>query len=300
MTAKTYHGMMVLEKPTGITSRAAVDKVESWFPRGIKIGHTGTLDPLATGVLVLCLGDATRLTEYVQDMRKTYRTTVLLDARSDTDDADGQIERLEFVEPPPDRGQIEECLRNFVGTIEQVPPAYSAARIGGQRAYDRARRGQEVTLAPRTVQVYGIDVLSYDYPQLQLDVRCGKGTYIRSLARDLGERLRRAALVEILRRTCVGPFRVEDAVALDEEPTRARERLLPLEMALSELPQMVLTPQEAAALRNGGQALSRKPSDLPANVSEVSGLDSAGRLVAVLRWDAVFGRLRPSRVFAER
>jgi tRNA pseudouridine55 synthase len=299
MAATTYHGLMVLDKPSGITSRAAVDQVEAWFPRGIKIGHTGTLDPLATGVLVLCLGDATRLTEYVQDMRKTYRTTVLLDARSDTDDADGTIERLDFPEPP-DRVRIEECLRSFVGTIEQVPPAYSAARIDGQRAYRRARLGQEVSLAPRTVQVYGIGVLSYDYPRLQLEVHCGKGTYIRSLARDLGERLGRAALVEVLRRTSVGPFRAEDAVALDEDSTRARQRLLPLEMALSELPQVVLTPQEAVALRNGGQALSRKPTDAPAHATEVSGLDSAGRLVAVLRWDAAFGRLRPTRVFAER
>ncbi len=300
MTATTYHGLMVLDKPSRITSRAAVDQVEAWFPRGIKIGHTGTLDPLATGVLVLCLGDATRLTEYVQDMSKTYRTTILLDARSDTDDADGTVERLDFPEPPPDRVRIEECLRGFLGTIEQVPPAYSAARIDGQRAYDRARRGQEVLLAPRKVDVYGIDVLSYDYPRLQLEIRCGKGTYIRSLARDLGERLGRAALVEVLRRTSVGPFRAEDAVSLGEDPTRARERLLPLEMALSELPQVVLTPQEAATLRNGGQALSRKPTAAPANATEVSGLDSAGRLVAVLRWDAAFGRLRPTRVFRER
>jgi tRNA pseudouridine55 synthase len=300
MTATTYHGLMVLDKPSGITSRAAVDQAEAWFPRKTRIGHTGTLDPLATGVLVLCLGDATRLTEYVQDMRKTYCTTILLDARSDTDDADGTIERLEFPEPPPDRVRIEECLRSFIGTIEQVPPAYSAARIGGQRAYRRARLGQEVSLAARTVQVYGIDVLSFDYPRLQLEVRCGKGTYIRSLARDLGERLGRAALVAVLRRTRVGPFQSEDAVALDEDPTRARERLLPLEMALSELPQVMLTPQEAAALRNGGQALSRKLPELPTNVSEVGGLDSAGRLVAVLRWDAAFGRLRPTRVFAER
>ena len=299
MTATTYHGLLVLDKPSGITSRAAVDQAEAWFPRKTRIGHTGTLDPLATGVLVLCLGDATRLTEYVQDMKKTYRTTVLLDARSDTDDADGKVERLDFPEPP-ERVRIEECLRGFVGTIEQVPPAYSAARIDGQRAYDRARRGQEVSLAPRAVQVYGIDMLSYDYPRLHLEVRCGKGTYIRSLARDLGERLGRAALVEVLRRTSVGPFRAEDAVALDEDPIRAKERLLPVETALSELPQVVLTPQEAAAVRNGGRALSRKPTAAPANASEVSGLDSAGRLVAVLRWDAAFGRLRPTRVFAER
>jgi tRNA pseudouridine55 synthase len=300
MAATTYHGLIVLDKPSGITSRAAVDQAEAWFPRGIKIGHTGTLDPLATGVLVLCLGDATRVSEYVQDMRKTYRTTVLLDARSDTDDADGVVERLEFPEPPPDRVRIEECLRGFLGTIEQVPPDYSAARIDGQRAYDRARRGQEISLAPRSVQVYGIDVLSYDYPRLQLEVRCGKGTYIRSLARNLGERMGRAALVEVLRRTSVGPFRAEDAVALDEDAIRARERLLPLEMALSELPQLVLTPQEAAAVRNGGQALARNRTAAPGNATEVSGLDSAGRLVAVLRWDAAFGRLRPIRVFPER
>src|SRR5215470_17408950 len=130
-----FEGLLVLDKPGGMTSREAVDRALRWFPRGTRIGHTGTLDPLATGVLVLCVGSATRLTEYVQQMSKVYQTTVRLGARSDTDDADGTITPVEGVTPPT-REQLEQCLQEFLGEIEQVPPAFSAAKVSGQRAYD--------------------------------------------------------------------------------------------------------------------------------------------------------------------
>src|SRR5262249_45363855 len=156
--------------------------------RGTRLGHTGTLDPLATGVLVLCVGSATRLADYVQRMSKTYRSLFRLGARSDTDDADGAVTPVAGA-AAPEPAALEACLRQFVGTIEQVPPAYSAAKVTGQRAYDLARRGREVSLQARAVQVHGIEVLRYDYPELEVEVRCGKGTYIRALARDLGARL---------------------------------------------------------------------------------------------------------------
>src|SRR5262245_19826772 len=189
-------GLLVLDKPGGITSRDAVDRAQRWFPRRTRIGHTGTLDPLATGVLVLCLGVATRLTEYVQRMAKTYRSTFRLGARSDTDDADGTV--TPFTEAPvPSDADVRACLAGFVGEIEQTPPPYSAAKVTGRRAYGLARRGEDVELAPRRVQIYGIDVLAYNYPLLELEVRCGKATYIRSLARDAGERLGCCGLVEV-------------------------------------------------------------------------------------------------------
>src|SRR5688572_24542649 len=174
MSAPEFHGLLVLDKPGGMTSRDAVNQAQRWFPRGTKIGHTGTLDPLATGVLVLCVGAATRLAEYVQRMEKVYRAGVRLGARSDTDDADGTVTPAE-VERPPDRAAVERVLTEFVGEIGQVPPAYSAAKVTGRRAYDLARRGEDVSLQARQVSVYQIDLLSYEYPRLELEVRCGKG-----------------------------------------------------------------------------------------------------------------------------
>jgi tRNA pseudouridine55 synthase len=253
MITTSAHGLLVLDKPAGITSRDAVDQAQRWFARGTRIGHTGTLDPLATGVLVLCVGVATRLTEYVQDMGKTYRAGVLLGARSGTDDAEGAVVSLE-VARPPDLGAVHAGLETFLGDIEQVPPAYSAARVSGRRAYDLARRGEEVALRPRKVRIDGIDVLAYAWPRLELEIRCGKGTYIRSLARDLGERLGCGGLIETLRRTRVGPFTVADAVPLDAVPAAALQRLQPPAAAVAELPRVEVTAVEAARLRQGQQA----------------------------------------------
>src|SRR5262245_18448597 len=150
-------GLLVIDKPAGMTSRAVVDCVQRWFKRGTKIGHTGTLDPIATGVLVLCIGSATRLAEFVQAMSKTYQAVVCLGARSDTDDADGDIRPTKNA-ASPELAQVEQCIRQFVGALEQIPPAYSAAKVGGNRAYRLARRGQDVPLAARTVQVHTIDL----------------------------------------------------------------------------------------------------------------------------------------------
>src|SRR5947209_5602070 len=243
MRTSRCHGLRVVDKPAGLTSRAVVDRVLRWFPKGTRIGHTGTLDPLATGVLVLCLGVATRLTEYVQRMDKVYRAGVRLGARSDTDDADGAITPVEPA-AAPDAAAVAACLAGFVGDIEQTPPAYSAAKVAGRRAYALARQGHEVDLSPRRVHIYGIDVLTYDYPHLELEVRCGKGTYIRSLARDLGERLGCGGLVAMLRRTRVGPFAAEGAVTPETDPAEARSRLLPAEMAVAELARVTLPERE--------------------------------------------------------
>jgi tRNA pseudouridine55 synthase len=286
-----YHGLLVLDKPGGMTSRDAVDRAQRWFPRGTRIGHTGTLDPLATGVLVLCVGIATRLTEYVQRMAKTYRTRVLLGARSDTDDADGNLLPVN-VPRVPELNDVLRSLAEFVGDIDQVPPAYSAAKLGGRRAYALARQGNEVTLQPRRVQVYGIDLLAFEYPHLELEVRCGKGTYIRSLARDLGERLGCGGLVETLRRTRVGPFEAENAVSLETDAAIARSRLLPTAAAVSELPRVVLDQAAALRLRQGQEVcLSGPIADL-----EVAVVDDAGYLVAIAEVDRERRMLRPVKV----
>jgi tRNA pseudouridine55 synthase len=289
MTA-AWDGLLVIDKPGGITSRDAVDRAQGWFPRGVKIGHTGTLDPLATGVLVLCVGMATRLTEFVQRMPKLYRAGILLGAASDTDDADGVIT------PTPDavapsREALERELAAFVGDIEQVPPAYSAAKVTGRRAYQLARKGQEVSLAARQVTIQRIDIVGFAYPHLEIIVRCGKGTYIRSLARDLGQQLGCGGYIESLRRLAIGDFTEADAIALDTDPAQARQRLLPCQDALKELKPIALAHVEAARLLHGGRVAA---SALP--TGEMAVFDDAGRLIAIAR--VIDGMLVPTKVLA--
>jgi tRNA pseudouridine55 synthase len=294
MHPQDIHGLLVIDKPAGMTSRDVVNRAQGWFPRGTRLGHTGTLDPLATGVLVLCVGVATRLTELVQDMGKTYRATLLLGMRSDTDDADGVMTPV-CGAPVPDLAVVTNCLRDFVGETDQVPPAYSAAKVTGRRAYDLARRGQSVTLQPRKVRIDGIDVLAFHYPQLEIEVRCGKGTYIRSLARDLGDKLECGALVETLRRTRIGPFTLGDALPLDTTPAVARARLLPLSAAVAELPALELTCEQLQQLTVGQAIPFTGAKSTTARLFAVLATD--GRLCALARWDPEQHLLRPAKVF---
>jgi tRNA pseudouridine55 synthase len=224
------NGLLVIDKAGGMTSRDVVNRVQRWLPKGTKVGHTGTLDPLATGVLVVCVGAATRLADLVQGMGKSYRSRFRLGARSDTDDADGTVTPVSGVTPPTGE-QVRAALETFVGQIEQLPPTYSALKLGGKRAHDLARRGKEVSLTPRTVRVDAVRLLGYDWPFVDVEVDCGKGTYIRSIARDLGEKLGCGGLVETLRRTRVGPFTAEQGIGVDISPEAGRAKLLPMEAA---------------------------------------------------------------------
>jgi len=285
----TFDGLLVLDKPAGITSRDAVDRAVDWFSRKTKIGHTGTLDPFATGVLVLCLGSATRLAEYVQRMNKTYHATFVLGATSDTDDIDGTITQTNADDPG--RNALMSALSALVGTLEQVPPAFSAAKVSGRRAYHLARQGEEVELKARRVQVYGIDLLRYEWPQVEVTVRCGKGTYIRSLARDAGQALGCGAYVSVLRRTHVGPFAADDAVSLDADRLTARARLLPLEMALADLPRVMVSTDEARQLSHGQSIASRIQGE-----GEVAVFGESGGLVGVATTDPRGSQLRPAKV----
>ncbi len=286
----SYHGLLVVDKPAGMTSRAVVDCVQQWFPPGTRIGHTGTLDPLATGVLVLCIGVATRLAEYVQDMEKVYRAGILLGSRSDSDDADGVVTAV-AVEQAPTLSRIEQVLQGFVGEIDQVPPEYSAAHMGGRRAYELARKGRAVALLPRRVQIAAIEVLSYAFPRLEIKVTCGKGTYIRSLARDLGDRLGCGGLVATLRRERVGPFLAEIAVHLHTDRETGLASLQPAAAALALLPRVALHDEKVVQLRHG-QAVT-VDEVLPAG-TECSVFDVTGRLVGVARVDG--SQLRPAKI----
>ncbi len=285
----SYNGLLVIDKPGSMTSRDVVNRALGWFPRGTRVGHAGTLDPLATGVLVLCVGTATRLMEYVQRMAKIYRAGVVLGAASDTDDADGTITPVPDAKAPP-RDDVDQALAGFLGTIEQVPPAYSAAKVTGRRAYDLARKGKDVVLTPRPVTIHAIDVAAFSYPHLDLVVRCGKGTYIRSLARDLGARLGCGGYIRSLRRLQIGCFKEADAITLEAEPAEARERLLPMAHAVSELPRVVLDESAAWCLMRG-QRIAAPTALLP---GEAAIFAEAGGLLAIA--EVAKGTLHASKV----
>lgn len=233
-SAADFSGILVLDKPLGLTSMTAVAAVRR-RAGGVRTGHAGTLDPLATGVLVLALGRATRSIERLMATEKRYRTEIDLTAFTTTDDREG--ERTEVaVAAPPDEAAVRAALARFTGTIQQRPPAFSAMKVGGRRAYAAARKGTPMELAPRPVRVDAIEPVAYRWPLVTLDIRCGKGFYVRSLARDLGVALGTGGHCASIRRTAVGPFTLDEARPLDALPQRlATGDLLPLEAALARL-----------------------------------------------------------------
>lgn len=285
-------GFLNVAKPAGMTSRDVVNRVQRQI-KPAKAGHAGTLDPLATGVLVIAVGQATRLIEYVQRMRKRYRGTFLLGRSSDTEDVEGTVVELPGA-PVPSLSAIEHAANCLVGQILQRPPAFSAIKVQGKRSYDLARAGMAVELTARPVTVYSLKVVQYDYPQLSLDVECSGGTYVRSLGRDLAEHCGTAAVMSALVRTAVGQFDLTEAIpgeALDL-PTIAAN-LLPPTAALVDLPSLVVNTELQERLRHG---LSIAAPDSGLDNAEVQAVDLAGNLVAILRREGDL--LRPDRVFA--
>lgn len=213
------NGVLVIDKPLGMSSARVVAQVRRQTG-GAKVGHAGTLDPLATGVLVLCLGRATKSIDRFMSGAKRYTATIALDAFSATDDAEGERTPVDVHEPPPIDRVRAVVAERFIGEVMQTPPAFSAVKVDGQRAYRLARSGAAPVLKPRPVQIDAIDIVSYGFPQLIVDVSCGKGTYIRSLARDLGRALGTGGMLTGLVRTASDPFTLDDARALDALPER--------------------------------------------------------------------------------
>ncbi len=271
-------GLLNINKPSGQTSRDTVNRVQS-LVRPAKVGHSGTLDPIASGILVMTLGSATRLTPYLQKLDKRYRAMFLLGRRSNTDDIEGEV--IELSTPhQPTRQAICQELRQLTGIIEQRPPVYSAIKIRGKRAYKRARAGEIIQPESRPVHIHQIDLLQYDYPKLVLDIRCGSGTYVRSLGRDLAENLSTAAVMSELVRTQVGPFHLQDAIDPDrlDLSTLEQQLLSPL-LAINSLEQRVVDANEIQLLAHG-----RTIPLAGANSSsqEIVAVDSQGNLVAIL------------------
>jgi tRNA pseudouridine55 synthase len=273
----TLQGLLNLNKPSGMTSRDVVNLVQR-LARPRKVGHAGTLDPLANGVLVCCVGAATRLIEHVQRMPKTYVGTFLLGRESDTEDIEGQV--VERAAPPrPSFAQLAAAAAKFSGEILQRPPAYSALKVAGRRAYELARQGKPVDLQPRPIVVHRLEIKSYEYPELVLEIECGSGTYVRSLGRDLAESLGTAAVMSALTRTAIGRFRVADAV--DPASLTAEslpEHLLPLLGAVDDLPRVELSADEVVRL---GKGLSIERASLP-EAAEYAGVSPRGELCSIL------------------
>ena len=283
-------GLLNVNKPPGPTSHDVVAQVRRRVGRRVKVGHAGTLDPFAEGVLVICLGPATRLADYVQRQAKRYEAEVVLGATSTTDDPEGRIAPAPGASPVGAE-RVRAVLAGFVGTVAQAPPAYSAVHVDGRRAYKLARAGRPAAPAPRPVTIHAIDVLRYDYPRLVLDVRCGSGTYLRALARDVGGALGVGGYCGRLVRTEVGPFKLCGAVPPDrlDVPTHLLEPLA----ALADMPRIDLTGEQARDVRCGRGIVS--PAPLPPG--EVALVGAEGRLAAVGVVQGDGRSLRPAKVF---
>lgn len=291
---QAVHGWVVLDKPAGLTSTAAVALVRRAY-QAAKAGHAGTLDPTATGVLAVALGEATKTVPFVTEADKAYRFTLRWGQATDTDDAEGRVIAESPVRPTP--AQIEAALPAFRGDILQVPPQVSAVRVEGARAYDLARAGVALDLAPRPLHVARLDLVAAPDPDhATFEMVCGKGGYVRALARDLGQRLGTCAHVVALRRLWSGPFRAEDGIAPEAlarlDAAGRAARLLPLEAALAGLPEVRLSAEGALRVRNGNPGACIFAQ---AAAGQTAWASHQGRAVAVGVY--IGGELHPNRVF---
>lgn len=287
-------GILVVDKPSGMTSHDVVARVRRWS--GIRrVGHAGTLDPMATGVLLVCLGQATRVSEYLMASPKQYRATICLGVETDTCDREGEVVRRAPVSAS--REEVEAALSSFRGRVLQTPPMYSALKRDGTPLYRLARQGQVVVREARQIEIFALQLVDWSPPQLTIEVTCSPGTYIRSLAHDLGERLGCGAHLAGLTRLASGDFRLEQAVTLDKLAAAFangewRRYLLPLDAALTHLPALHLNAAQAAQVRQG-MSLPAMPDDPD---GEARAYDQEGRLIAILKRTGG-GRWQPDKVF---
>ncbi|MGL3212276.1 tRNA pseudouridine(55) synthase TruB [Bradyrhizobium sp. BR 1433] len=298
---RDVHGWVVLDKPIGMTSTQAVAVLKRLF-QAKRAGHAGTLDPLASGGLPIALGEATKTVPFVMDGRKRYRFTVCWGEERDTDDTEGRPVRTSESRPTAD--SIRELLPRFTGVIEQIPPQYSAIKVQGERAYDLARDGETVELKPRPVEIHELTLVEHgDNSQSVFEAECGKGTYVRALARDMGRILGCFGHICALRRTLVGPFTERDMIPLEQLEALCNraasgegslaDALLPVETALDDIPALAVTRADAARLHRG-QAVLLRGRDAP-NTSGTVYVTVAGRLLALA--EIGNGELIPKRVF---
>ncbi len=291
------NGWLLVDKPDGVSSHDVIQSARGWL-RQRRVGHTGTLDPLATGLLVLCLGVATRLSEYLLGQSKEYHAVVRLGQTTDSYDADGEV----TVTRPVDVGlaEINAALHQFRGKIEQIPPAFSAIRSAGQRAYKLAREGKAVRLSARSVSIAQLSMIDFEAPDVTLELSCSAGTYVRSLAHDLGQILGCGAHLVALRRTAVGPFSIRQAhTSLELEEAfragRGERHVLSPGVALSDWPEIWLQGDDVRSLQHGN------PVTVAGSVPHRLGLayDSCGELIAVVQGHPAAGQWQPKKVLVQ-
>jgi tRNA pseudouridine55 synthase len=302
-TRRDVHGWIVLDKPVGMTSTHAVSVIKRLFAAK-RVGHAGTLDPLASGCLPIALGEATKTVPFVVDGRKNYVFTIRWGEERDTDDAEGRVVATSALRP--ETAAIQALLPRFTGTIEQVPPRFSAVKIAGERAYDLARDGEVVELKPRTIEIYRLQLVETPDPDhAVLAAECGKGTYVRSLARDLGRALGALGHVSTLRRARVGPFGEGDLIPLEqlqalchtaaigERKQNLADVLLPIETALDDIPALAISQADTARLKRGQAVLLRgRDASIFRGMVQVA---CGGEIVAIAEVDR--GEIVPKRVF---
>lgn len=283
------HGFLILDKPTGMSSAQAVGEVKRML-RCKKIGHGGTLDPLASGILPLAIGEATKAFDYIASSIKSYRFTIHFGQERSTDDAEGEV--TASTTTIPTRAEIEAVLPSFCGRIQQVPPAYSALKVDGKRAYALARAGQEVVLEAREIEVHSLVLQQFEGAYATLEVSCGKGTYVRSLARDIARKVNSLGYVSMLRRTAVGKFNESQAISLEKCRELVHSGALfkawvTLELALDDIPAIEVDAQQASKLRQG-QSIAVDAAEGRILVK------TSGQVLAFAEVEE--GRLRPVRV----
>ena len=285
------NGWIVLDKPYGMTSTQAVSKLK-YLLQAKKAGHAGTLDPLASGILPVAFGEATKTVPFVQDGEKSYRFTVRWGAETTTDDLEGPVTQISDLRPTPE--QILALLPRFIGEIDQTPPAFSAIKVDGARAYDLARQGEAVELAARVIIIHDLRLMDATQDEAVFEADCGKGTYVRAIARDLGRLLGCFGHVAALRRTRVGPFTEMDAVALADlaEPAHLAQALRPVELGLSEVPCVIVDRTLAARLKRG-QSIILRGRDAPLDGMAYAACGG----VPVAFGPVEHGELLPHRVF---
>lgn len=294
-------GVLNFDKPEGLTSRDVVNVVQRMV-KPHKVGHAGTLDPMATGVLLVCIGKATRLIPMLQSAPKTYVAEFQFGQVSATDDSSGDVEvtHVPLQGDPPSRTEVEEALKSFVGTIDQVPPIFSAVKVNGHRAYKKAREGEEVELSAKRVTIHRIEVINYQWPRLVLTIECGSGTYIRSIARDLGAKLGCGGLMSALQRTRIAEFTTANGISIDDiTPQNAADLMVNPLKVVAHLPHYRISPEEREHLRNGGAFYARENTD---NLKEMK-----GRMIALTSGDGenllafaeikLDGRVQPRQMF---
>ena len=292
-------GIFNIHKPTGMTSHDVVARVRKLLKQR-RVGHAGTLDPAASGVLPICVGQGTRVAEYLSESGKEYRATLIFGVETDTYDVEGKVTQSASTEGL-ELAILEQALTQFRGPLMQVPPRYSAIKIQGQAAYKRTRAGEELELAPRPIEISRLEIVAWASPALVLDVACSKGTYIRSLAYDLGRAVGCGAHLGGLIRTRSGPFSLENSITLDElasasEQGQAANYVQPADKALARYPALRLSEEEAARVKHGN-AFTWPDAETEKSLARVYNAD--GDFIAIAEWDSHTEKWQPKKVFGQ-